>query len=194
MAKKPRRAVPRGRVPGVPVPSTEKSRAASRMAGWKHGKYARVVTARDARRSQLEKAVPGAAVLMEAYAEGIGEGNLDALEPLSITAMAENEILRRRAVDEVRERGVLVEEALIDKDGREIGSRVKANPALEHVHAFNETLGYSADQLQLSRKSRGEGAVNAAMAFRLSRDQQLRAMDQKQVALPPPAIDSEVVG
>jgi hypothetical protein len=193
MAKKPRRAVPRGRVPGVPVPSTEKSRAASRVNGWKTGRYARVVTARDARRAQLEKAVPGAAVLMEAYAEGIGEGNLDALEPLSITAMAENEILRRRAVDEVRERGVLVEEALIDKDGREIGSRVKANPALEHVHAFNETLGYSADQLQLSRKSRGEGAVNLAMAFRLSRDQQLRAMDQKTVALPPPAIDSEVV-
>src|SRR6266542_3948878 len=40
-----RRKVPRGRVPGVPVPSTEKSRAASRVAGWQSGRYARVVTA-----------------------------------------------------------------------------------------------------------------------------------------------------
>jgi hypothetical protein len=40
-----RRNVPRGRVPGVPVPSTEKSRAASRVAGWQTGRYARVVTA-----------------------------------------------------------------------------------------------------------------------------------------------------
>jgi hypothetical protein len=40
-----RRKVPTGRVPGVPYPSTEKSRAHSRVAGWKSGKYARVVTA-----------------------------------------------------------------------------------------------------------------------------------------------------
>jgi hypothetical protein len=40
-----RRKVPCGRVPGVPGPSTEKTRAASRVAGWKSGKYARVVTA-----------------------------------------------------------------------------------------------------------------------------------------------------
>jgi hypothetical protein len=42
-----RRKVPCGRVPGVPGPSTEKTRAASRVAGWKSGKYARVVTLAD---------------------------------------------------------------------------------------------------------------------------------------------------
>jgi len=42
-----RRKVPCGRVPGVPVPSTEKSHAASRVAGWKTGRYARVVTLAD---------------------------------------------------------------------------------------------------------------------------------------------------
>jgi hypothetical protein len=42
-----RRKVPRGRVPGVPVPSTEKSRAASRVAGWRTGRYAKVVTFAD---------------------------------------------------------------------------------------------------------------------------------------------------
>jgi hypothetical protein len=42
-----RRKVPRGRVPGVPVPSTEKSRAASRVNGWRSGRYARVVTFAD---------------------------------------------------------------------------------------------------------------------------------------------------
>jgi hypothetical protein len=34
-----------GRIPGIPVPSTEKSRAAARVAGWKHGKFAKTVTA-----------------------------------------------------------------------------------------------------------------------------------------------------
>jgi hypothetical protein len=33
-----------GRIPGIPVRSTEKSRAAARVAGWKHGKYAKTVS------------------------------------------------------------------------------------------------------------------------------------------------------
>jgi hypothetical protein len=36
-----------GRVPGVPVPSTEKLRRAARVAGWKTGRYAKVVTFAD---------------------------------------------------------------------------------------------------------------------------------------------------
>lgn len=34
-----------GRVPGVSVPSTAKSRAASRVNGWRSGRYARAVSA-----------------------------------------------------------------------------------------------------------------------------------------------------
>jgi hypothetical protein len=48
-----RRKVPTGRVPGVPVPSTEKSRAASRVAGWRTGRYAKVVTLADVLEQRL---------------------------------------------------------------------------------------------------------------------------------------------
>src|SRR5512144_2722989 len=48
-----------GRVPGVPVPSTAKSRAASRVAGWKHGKHARVVSPEEAHRHRLARIEAG---------------------------------------------------------------------------------------------------------------------------------------
>lgn len=62
MAKKRKSSKPiiRGRVPGVSVPSTEKSRAHSRVAGWKHGRYAQVVSAEEVRAyqdGQLEKLI-----------------------------------------------------------------------------------------------------------------------------------------
>jgi hypothetical protein len=54
-----RRKVPTGRVPGVSYPSTEKSRAASRVAGWKSGKYARVVTAAEVFEQRLSRIEAG---------------------------------------------------------------------------------------------------------------------------------------
>lgn len=48
-----------GRVPGVPVPSTEKSRAASRVAGWKTGKFAKVVSAEEVYQQRLAQIESG---------------------------------------------------------------------------------------------------------------------------------------
>jgi hypothetical protein len=58
--KRPRRPIVVGRVPGVSVPSTEKSRAHSRVAGWKHGRRATVVSpgeVREYREGQIEKLI-----------------------------------------------------------------------------------------------------------------------------------------
>lgn len=189
-----------GRVPGIPVPSTAKSRAASRVAAWKHGKYAKAVCGYEGTRAALERKAPGAAAVIDALAGAIEDGNHDSLQPLGIVAMAQKEMIRRQIVEDVRKRGVIVEEQLIDKDGRELGIRVKAHPGLEPMRHLDEQLGHTADQMQLTRKSRGEGAVNEAMAFRIKRDEELRRLDRPRrplapapAALPEPVVDSEVV-
>jgi hypothetical protein len=52
-------------------------------------------------------------------------------------------------------------------------------------------LGHTADQLRITPKSRGGEALNAAaLAFRVERDAQLRALDQDRRHLPPPPSDT----
>ena len=46
-------------MPGIPVPSTAKSRAASRVAGWKTVKYATVVSADEVYRQRLSRIESG---------------------------------------------------------------------------------------------------------------------------------------
>jgi hypothetical protein len=174
----------------VPVPSTPRFRAAARVAGWKHGKYARVVTGREATEAQIDRKFGhGTAEMIAAHMDCDPQG----LERVGSIALAQKEIIRRQIVQGIFEKGVLVEEAMVGSDGEPVGSRLKAHPGLEPLRHLDEQLGHTADQQQITKKSRGEGAVNAAVAFRLSRDQALRALDEKRIALPPPAIEAEVV-
>jgi hypothetical protein len=160
---------------------------AARVAAWKHGLRAQVVTRREVLGVALDRKIPGATAACDAYLAA-AEGEFAALDPLHVEAMAESELLRREMVREVQERGVLVEEALIDKDGRAAGTRIKANPVLEPMRRFSEILGHTADQLRLTPKSRGEESKSVALAaaFRLQRDAQLRALDHAQRLPPPP--------
>jgi hypothetical protein len=76
----------------------------------------------------------------------------------------------------------------VNNDGEQIGKRYRVNPLLEPMRHLDEMLGHTADQMQLTRKSRGGEAVNAAaLAFRLRRDAQLRALDRDRPQLPPPS-------
>jgi hypothetical protein len=148
-----------------------------------------MVTQREVLGAKLDRAIPGGAAICDAY-RAEADGEFGALDLLHVEAMTESELLRRQMVGEVRKRGVLVEEALIDKEGNPVGTRVKANPALEPLRHFNEQLGHTADQLQITPKSRGQGERDAAqaMAFRLQRDAELRRLDRPfRRALPPPA-------
>jgi hypothetical protein len=162
--------------------------AANRVRAWKHGGRARMVTWRAVLRAKFDKILPGGAAIVDAY-RAEADGEFGALDLLHTQAMAESELLRRQMVGEVRKRGVLVEEALIDKEGNLVGTRVKANPALEPLRHFNEQLGHTADQLQITPKSRGQGdrAAAQAAAFRAERDAQLRQLDRpNRRRLPPP--------
>jgi hypothetical protein len=151
------------------------------------------------RRAKLKKAHPDAAALIEGYARALIDGDLSKIDPVSVTALAGTEIIRRMAEDEVHSRGVLIEEALLDSRGNAVGIKVKANPAVEALISINEQLGHTAEDLQLSRKSRGEGARDAAVAMALRRDALLRSLDKNRMALPPErpqlpaAIETEVV-
>jgi hypothetical protein len=186
MAKSKRRVV-RGRVPGVSVPATAKSAAHSRVAGWKHGLRATVVTPLEARAAHVEKQFgDGAAAVLEAYMGGLS-GNLDGIDVINATALGETELLRRSFVDDIRTRGPVIEEKMVNSEGAEIGVRVKPHPLIEPTRWMNEQLGHTAADTQLSRKSRGEGAVNAAMAARLARDAMLRGHDKSGMPPPPPA-------
>jgi hypothetical protein len=187
-----------GRVPGISVPSTEKSRAASRTNAWKHGKYAKVVSQRFGQRAELERTFgSGAADVIERNVLAITGDDPEATLPLHAIAMSETEFIRRKLVDEVRDKGVLIAEDLVTAEGTSLGVRQKINPVLEPLRHFNEQLGHTADQLQITKKSRGEGAVNEAMRFRIERDAQLRQLDRPhRRALPPPAAeitDAEVI-
>jgi hypothetical protein len=162
--------------------------AQRRVAAWKHGRYAQTVTPRDVARANLERRIPGAAGVMEAFHAALDEGDFSGVEAISSLALAESELVRRNAVDDVFERGVVFDEPVLDGKGEAIGTRLRANPLLDRIVRLDEQLGHTAKDLQLTRPSDGEGVGKAAMVFRLERDAQLRALDQDRRQLPPPML------
>jgi hypothetical protein len=162
--------------------------AQRRVAAWKHGRFAQTVTRQEVAYTHLDQALPGigGAFVLQAYRKAELEGDFSDAEKIAAHAMAENEIIRRKAVDNVLRRGVILDEPVLDGEGRAIGTRLRAHPLLDRLRHLDKQLGHTADQLRLTPKSRGEKRVNAALAFRLERDEQLRALDQDRRQLPPP--------
>jgi hypothetical protein len=168
-----------GRVPGVRVPASPKTIVANRTRNLKHGRYSKlyvgpreIVEARIDRLRKLDPAAPDIYRAIEDAQEGRG---LDGVDAVQRVALLEGELVRRRMVDDVRSRGVVLEESLFDKDGRAVGARVRANPLLEPLAKAQEAVGATADQMRLTKKSRGEGARDDATAAFLARDADLRA-------------------
>lgn len=191
----PRRRVKKkpGRKPGKRVPSSPAVIAANRVRAWKHGGRAQTVTQVEVFRARFEKAYKGGPEIAERFIDALANGNVAALDPIVASGMTESEMMRRAAVDEVRDRGVLIREDLIGADGTIIGSRLKQNPAAEIALKLADQLGMTSRDQLLTRKSRGKGAVDAALASRLARDTLLRAADKSR--MPPPApIETTVVG
>jgi hypothetical protein len=162
--------------------------AANRVRAWKHGRFAQTVTKQEVAYTHLDQALPGmgAAFVHQAYRNAELEGDFSDVETIAAQAMAENEVIRRQAVDDVLKRGVALDEPVLNGKGEAIGTRLRAHPLLDPLRRLDERLGHTADQLQLTPKSRGGKRVNAALAFRLERDAQLRALDRDRRELPPP--------
>lgn len=160
--------------------------AACRTNPWKHGLRARVVSQLEAVGAKLNRALPEATAVIEAHIRALDDP--EALSAIHVQAMVESELLRRKMVQEIRERGVLVEEPVLSRDGEVIGQNLQANPALEPMRHLDERLGHTAEQMQVTRKSQGEAEKTAelAAAFRLERDAALRAPDRPRRSLPPP--------
>lgn len=176
-----------GRVPGVSVPATAKSAAHSRVAGWKHGGYAQVVTPLEARRATTRKLFgPDSDGVLQANLDAMVNGDMGGVDELNVIGMAETELIRRELVKSIHKDGVVIDEAMVNSEGVEVGSRMKVHPALEPLRWTNEQLGNTRADTQTSRKSRGEGAVNAAMAARLARDAMLRSHDKSSMPAPAP--------
>jgi len=158
--------------------------AQRRVAAWKHGRFAQTVTRQEVAYTHLDQALPGmgAAFVLQAYRKAELEGDFSDVEKIAAQAMAEAEVIRRQAADDVLERGVVFDEPVIDGRGEPIGKKLRAHPLLDRIVRLDEQLGHTADQLQLMRGK----TANAALAFRLERDEQLRALDRFRRQLPPP--------
>jgi len=159
-----------------------------RMAGITHGQRAEVVTDADIVRYKLEKIDPEAPEIIERFTRAVG-GDLSALDSLLAGGMASKEIIRRKMVDEVTARGVVIEESLFNAEGVMVGKRIRANPVLDPLKHADEQLGYTAEAARLTRKSRGEGARDDAIARALQRDARLRAADKTRL----PPVDPELL-
>lgn len=177
---------PRGRVSGVSQEATPAQIAANRVRAWKHGRYARSVTLLEHRARKLAEKDPDIVPLTEGFLEAL-EGSLETSNAIAAFSLAETESRRRQVADQINEDGVVLEEVLFDKDGREMGSRKRAHPLLEVERTLARDLGHTAAEMQLTKKARGEGAKDDAMAAMLRRDAQLRGWSKEGMA-PPPAL------
>jgi hypothetical protein len=167
---------------------------AQRVRSWKNGartkKGETPLTAGQVRLARLNwLQSKEAKELLELFRLAIEEGDLSALARVQVTAIAELEVLRREAVNVIHEKGMMVQDEVIDSEGRVIGTRQRANPLLSHLENINEQLGLTASQLMISKKSRGEGAVNAATAVLQARRAMLLGADKSR--LPPPPEDDD---
>ncbi len=181
---------PRGRVPGIPVPSSERFARSNRTKGWKHGGRSKTVTLLEGRISRLVKLHPDAPQIFADITEAMMGGDPAPLDTMTASALAETEILRRHAVDQIKDAGLTIRDAMVNPEGQEIGSRLKAHPLLEPLRHMNDALGVSADAMLLSRKSRGEGERDAALVKMLERDAMLRAYPKE--LCPPPAEEEPI--
>lgn len=145
--------------------------AAVRGNSLKHGRRAKAHTPEQIKTRLLTKIHPDAPEILEAaFAIAAETGNLSEMNVIGARALFDAEILRRASVAAIRADGVTVEDTVKDREGNVQGVKLRAHPLLEHVTALAGQLGFTADQMQLSNKSKGEGARDqAAAAFLVHR-------------------------
>ena len=161
--------------------------AANRIRRWRHGGRSKVVTAYEGRMAQLRKIDPELPEIIAAVIAA-GAGDLEKLQRLGLQALAEMEVLRRLSVEQIHRDGVVVEDQVLDRDGKVVGTRKKAHPLMENTRHFHDVLGFTAEQMQLTAKSRGQGEKDAAMTKLLARQAMLRAADKSRMPPPPKSL------
>jgi|GEM_PF-3762471 len=141
------------------------------MAAWKHGLRASVVTDAEALRYQLG---PEVLELLEQNArEAAGDPSAPDLE-LAL-GMARKRIIFWRLFNEIRERGVAINEPIFNPEGKKIGVRFKVNPLLKAYLRISGQIGCTVDAL-LSRRSQAQDARDSTATAALVRDARLRAV------------------
>jgi hypothetical protein len=156
---------------------SEKSRAAKRRAALIHGRKTNLSPAQ-VRIELLRKLHPDGPEILAAAIAAVAGGDFEPYELAGAQALAEAEILRRAGVDAIQEKGVIVKEIRVERgpDGQEIArtEKWKANPLLDHVRRFHPVLGFTAEEMQITRRGRGQGARDAATTRLLERAAMLR--------------------
>ncbi len=145
---------------------TEARRRANAIRNWKHGLCSRSgIAPRDVLRAKLQQRLPGAAEIIDAYARS-ATGDLSATDALAVKAMAETALLQQLTMQDVLARGPVTEEPMVSKEGEVVGSRVKAHPGLSALRHLSEQLGFTAEQLLITRKGDAERLRQRAMQRR----------------------------
>ncbi|HSP54211.1 MAG TPA: hypothetical protein VLS25_01370 [Dehalococcoidia bacterium] len=146
------------------------------MAAWKHGLRASNVTDADVVRYRLGKTDPELPDLLDLFVRAVG-GDLSAPDLALAVGLASKAMVRQWMVEKIFERRVEIEDVLKDRDGNEIGRRVRANPLLKALKRVDHQLDLTVDHLRLSRRSRGQDAGDDAVAVAIRRAR-LRAAEK----------------
>jgi P27 family predicted phage terminase small subunit len=90
-------------------------------------------------------------VAAEAWAHMVGllaaNGNLDRADPEVVASYAESVAMRKAAYAEVEARGPFVETVVLDKDGNQVSTSLKANPAYAMHNAATMRIKAAAEAL-----------------------------------------------
>lgn len=151
-------------------------------------------TARDVLRVRLQRKVPGAAEIIDAYVAA-ANGDMKATEALAAKAMAEAAIMRQLTAEDVLRRGVIAEEPMVSKEGEILGSRVKAHPGLSMLRHLHEQLGFTAEALQITRKAalQDREAIEQRERERRELERRARLVEfiKRGIGPPPPPPESD---
>jgi hypothetical protein len=139
---------------------TPARRAANRVRAWKHGRRARVVTVQEGRLAQLRKIHPDLPEVIAAAVAAMG-GDLSDMQQLGAQALAQTEILRRQLVRTIATDGLTVTDHVLNREGELVRTKIRAHPLLETTQQLQELLGFTAEQMRLTAKSRGEREKDA---------------------------------
>lgn len=172
------------------VPASPAAARAARTNAWKHGEFAKSVTEQEVAEAKVSKLREDAPEIIAAYTRAIEHGEMEALNPVAIAGMSQTEILRRDVFDRVLEDGVIIRETLVNSEGMEVGEKLKAHPGLQELRWMNEQAGHTVTDLQLSKKSRDDGALGQAAALMMKKTAALRAADKSFL----PAPDRNLLG
>lgn len=138
--------------------------------------------AEDGRRFMAENA-PRFIDAMEKFSAEMA-GKHDAAEGIRLRAFAHMEMARLEIVRKLEEQGVTIETTVTDKSGN-AHTVIRDNPLLYHLVKIHEVLGYTAKDMLLSKKARGESGLNDEQSeFLRARSERLRAANTDD--FPPP--------